>query len=69
MAVALALLFHDVLVALLMAVWIGTTMVAGGDPAAGFLRLIDTNIRHALVDSDHMSIIIFSLLLGGMVGS
>ncbi|MCJ7755433.1 MAG: hypothetical protein MUP13_12785 [Thermoanaerobaculales bacterium] len=67
-AVVLALAFHDVLIALLMAVWIGTTMVAGGDPAAGFLRLIDTNIRGALVDSDHMSIIVFSMLLGGMVG-
>ncbi len=67
-AVALALAFHDVLIALLMAVWIGTTMVAGGDPATGFLRLVDTNIRGALVDSDHMSIIVFSMLLGGMVG-
>jgi Na+/H+ antiporter NhaC len=67
-AVVLALAFHDVLIALLMAVWIGTTMVSGGDPAAGFLRLIDTNIRGALVDSDHMSIIVFSMLLGGMVG-
>lgn len=67
-AVALALLFHDVLIALLMGIWIGTTMVAGGDPAAGFLRLVDTNVRDALVDSDHMSIIIFSMLLGGMVG-
>jgi Na+/H+ antiporter NhaC len=67
-AVALALAFHDVLVALLMGIWIGTTMVSGGDPAAGVLRLIDTNVRDALVDSDHMSIIIFSMLLGGMVG-
>ena len=67
-AVVLALAFHDVLIALLMAVWIGTTMVAGGDLVAGFFRLIDTNVRDALVDSDHMSIIIFSMLLGGMVG-
>ncbi len=67
-AVVLALAFHDVLIALLMGGWIGTTMVAGGHPAAGFLRLIDTNVRDALVDSDHMSIIIFSMLLGGMVG-
>jgi len=67
-AVVLALAFHDVLIALLVGIWIGTTMVAGGDPAAGFLRLIDTNVRDALVDADHMSIIVFSMLLGGMVG-
>ncbi len=30
--------------------------------------MIDTNVRDALVDSDHMSIIVFSMLLGGMVG-
>jgi Na+/H+ antiporter NhaC len=67
-AVVLALTYRDVVVALVAAVWIGTTMVAGGNPFVGFLRLIDTNIREALVDSDHMSIIVFSMLLGGMVG-
>jgi len=65
-AIALVLAFHDVLIALLMAVWFGSTMLAAG-PFAGFLRVVDTNIRDALVDSDHMSIIIFSMLLGGMV--
>jgi Na+/H+ antiporter NhaC len=66
-AIALVLAFHDVLVALLVAVWVGTTMLADGHPGAGFLRLIDTNVRDALIDSDHMSIIVFSMLLGGMV--
>ena len=65
-AIALVLAFHDVLIALLMAVWAGSTMLATG-PFSGFLRVIDTNVRDALVDSDHMSIIIFSMLLGGMV--
>jgi Na+/H+ antiporter NhaC len=67
-AIALVLAFHDVLVALLVAVWVGTTMLSGGNPFVGFLRLIDTNVRDALIDSDHMSIIVFSMLLGGMVG-
>ena len=66
-AIALVLAFHDVLVALLMAVWVGATMFAVGGPLAGFLRLIDTYVRDALVDGDHMSIIVFSMLLGGMV--
>ncbi len=67
LAISLALAFHDVLVALVAAVWIGATMVAGGNPGVGFLRFIDTYVRGSLVDSDHMSIIVFSLLLGGMV--
>jgi len=67
-AIAFVLAFHDVLVALVMAVWIGATMIAGENLAAGFLRVVDTYVRDALVDSDHMSIIIFSMLLGGMVG-
>jgi len=66
-AIALVLAFHDVLIALLMAVWAGATMLAVGGPLAGFLRLIDTYVRDALVDGDHMSIIVFSMLLGGMV--
>ena len=66
-AIVLALAFHDVLIALVAGVWIGTTMVAGGEPASGLLRLVDTNVREALIDSDHMSIIVFSMLLGGMV--
>jgi Na+/H+ antiporter NhaC len=67
-AIALVLAFHDVLVALLMAVWVGSTMIAGGNPMAGFLRVVDTYVRDALIDTDHMSIIVFSMLLGGMVG-
>ena len=66
-AIALVLAFHDVLIALLMAVWVGATMFAVGGPLAGFLRLIDTYVRDALVDGDPMSIIVFSMLLGGMV--
>jgi len=67
-AIVLALVYRDVLLALFMGVWVGTTMVAGGNPGAGFLRLIDTNVRDALIEPDHVSIIIFSMLLGGMVG-
>jgi Na+/H+ antiporter NhaC len=66
-AIVLVLAFHDVLVALLMAVWVGSTMLAASGPFAGFLRVIDTYVRDALSDSDHMSIIVFSMLLGGMV--
>jgi Na+/H+ antiporter NhaC len=67
-AITLALVVRDVMASLIAGVWLGTTMLAGGNPAAGFLRLADTSIRNALTDSDHVSIIVFSMLLGGMVG-
>jgi len=67
-AITLALAFRDVVLSLFTGVWLGATLLADGNPAAGFLRVIDTYARDALTDSDKMSIIIFSILLGGMVG-
>lgn len=67
-AITLALLVREVIASLVVGVWLGTTMLAGGNPLAGFLRVADTSVRNALTDSDHVSIIVFSLLLGGMVG-
>lgn len=68
LAITLALAFKDVILSLFLGVWLGAAMLDGGSLAAGFLRVVDTHVRTALVDSDHISIILFSLLLGGMVG-
>ncbi|MEE4272593.1 MAG: Na+/H+ antiporter NhaC family protein [Thermoanaerobaculales bacterium] len=67
-AIALALLFRDVVLSLFTGVWLGATLVADGNAGAGFLRVIDTYARNALTDPDKISIILFSILLGGMVG-
>jgi Na+/H+ antiporter NhaC len=67
-AISLALVFRDVLLSLFVGVWLGATMVSDGHVGAGFLRVIDTYALSALTDTDKMSIIIFSMLLGGMVG-
>ncbi|MCD4750201.1 MAG: hypothetical protein K8R59_12595 [Thermoanaerobaculales bacterium] len=67
LAIFLALWARQVVVSLLLGIWLGTTMLAG-DPITGFLRVIDTNVREALADPDHVSILLFSMLLGGMVG-
>ena len=50
-----------------MRVWAGAWIIHG-DPLVGSLRTIDRYIVGAASDADHVSIIIFSLLLGGMVG-
>ena len=67
-AITLALAFRDVVLSLFVGVWLGATLVAGGNAGIGFLRVVDTYARGALTDPDKMSIIIFSMLLGGMVG-
>jgi len=67
-AITLALVFRDVVLSLFTGVWLGATLLAGGNAAAGFFRVIDTYARGALTDPDKVSIILFSILLGGMVG-
>jgi len=67
-AIALALIFREVITALLAGVWLGALAVAGFDPIAGTGRLIDTFIVPSLADGDHAAILVFTLLLGGMVG-
>lgn len=68
LAIALALLFREVVTALFAGVWLGAFVVAGWNPLAAFGRLMDTFVTPAVADSDHASIMVFSLLLGGMVG-
>jgi len=65
-AIILALTARQVVISLFLGTWLGATMLAG-NPASGFLRVIDTNVRQALSEPDHVSILVFSVLLGGMV--
>ena len=67
-AIVLALLFREVITALFAGVWLAALAVAGFNPITATWRLIDTFVVPALADSAHMSIAVFSLLLGGMVG-
>ncbi len=68
LAIALALLFRHVLVALVLGVWLGAFLLSDLAPLASFARLLDTYIVHAIADPGHASILVFSLLLGGMLG-
>ena len=69
-AIALALIFREVVTALFAGVWLGALAVAGFNPITGTWRLIDTFVVPALGDTagGHTQVVIFSLLLGGMVG-
>jgi Na+/H+ antiporter NhaC len=69
-AIALALVFKRVLPALFVGIWFGA-WTARGLEWGWFLGLLDTfqvYILEALADTGHASIILFSLMIGGMVG-
>ncbi|MDT8339915.1 MAG: Na+/H+ antiporter NhaC family protein [Longimicrobiales bacterium] len=68
LAILLALLFREVVTALVAGVWLGALAVAGFNPVAGLWRMMDQFVVPAVAHPDHASILVFSLLLGGMVG-
>jgi Na+/H+ antiporter NhaC len=67
LAIAFALLFRQVVPALLAGIWLGAAIFFGG-PFVGALRVLDHYMVGELADRDHVSIILFTLLLGGMIG-
>lgn len=70
-AIVVALLFRRVIPALFLGVWVGAVLVAGLTPAGvgqGLLDTVQVYVLDALADRDHASIILFTFLIGGMVG-
>lgn len=72
-AIALALLFKEVIISLFVGVWTGA-FIAGGmriESIYYFLmsifKVVEKYVLGALNDGGHLSIIVFSLLIGGMV--
>lgn len=71
-AIVIALLIKEVLVALLMGIFVGAATLGfytGGVSGifSGFLAVLDHYILHALSDPDHLSVVLFSLLIGSIV--
>ncbi len=67
-AIALALIFREVVISLFFGIWLGAWFIAGLNPVIGLWRTIDTFIAPSLADPGHASIIVFSALLFGLVG-
>lgn len=72
-AIALALIFREVIISLFIGIWAGA-FIAGGMRieslyymALSFFQVVSKYVVEALTDSGHMSVIVFSLLIGGMV--
>ena len=67
-AIALALLFKDVLLSLMLGIFGGALILHGWNPLSAFGRTVDNYIVNALVDADRIAIIVFTCFLGAMVG-
>lgn len=72
-AIGLALIFKEVLISLFAGIWVGA-FIAGGLRFEGFLGIVkalletvETYLIKALNDGGHLSVIVFSLMIGGMV--
>jgi Na+/H+ antiporter NhaC len=68
LAIALALWLRQVTLALVGGVWLGAWLIAGGEPFTPLLRVVDTYLLDAYADREHLQIVLFTLLLGGMLG-
>lgn len=72
-AIALALIFKEVIVSLFIGIWTGVFIVGGMRLGSiyyfldSFFAVVERYVVGALADSGHLSIIIFSLMIGGMV--
>ncbi len=66
-AIVMALLTREVLLSLVVAVLIGSTIITG-NPITGFTELLNNYLVGSLTDSWNVSILIFCLLIGGLIG-
>ena len=67
-AILLAICWRNVLPALFIGVWVGTTILEGYRPDLGLLRLLDSFLFEQLANPDHLTIILFTAFLGAMIG-
>ncbi|MEM7022560.1 MAG: Na+/H+ antiporter NhaC family protein [Pseudomonadota bacterium] len=71
LAIIMALVFRQVIPALFLGIWIGASLAYGVAFSSLWYGLMDTVAKYmlsALNDSGHLSVILFCLLIGGMVG-
>ncbi|MDP8207217.1 MAG: Na+/H+ antiporter NhaC family protein [Candidatus Electryonea clarkiae] len=67
-AIGLALTFKEVIISLLMGVFVGSLILNPTSPAKAFMDIPSVFVWDALADKGHAAIVLFSLMLGGMVG-
>jgi len=71
LAIAVALLLRNVVPALLVGLWLGATALQSFSASGAWKGLLDvfaTFIADAMADADRAAIILFTMMIGGMVG-
>ncbi len=68
LAIFLALIFRQVIVSLSLGIFSGALIFYNFNPLTALLRFADTLMLDVLIDKDHMFIIVFTLMIGGVVG-
>ncbi|NWN82244.1 MAG: Na+/H+ antiporter NhaC family protein [Halomonas sp.] len=68
LAIVLALVTRNVIPALFCGVWLGATMLAGGNPAAGLYDTFDTFIIPSVGDEWSVTVLIYCGLFGVLIG-
>jgi Na+/H+ antiporter NhaC len=68
LAIALALITREVVLSLFAGIWLAALFLAQYNPVTATMMSLDTFVLESLADSDHIAIVLFSLMLGGMVG-
>ncbi len=67
-AIGLALIFKDVILSLLLGVFSGALFIYHWQPATALARTVDTFVVPSITDPSQASILVFTTMLGGMVG-
>lgn len=70
-AIAVALIIRSVVPALLLGIWLGATALVSFTPkgaAVGLLDSFQVFVADAVADADNAAIILFTMMIGGMVG-
>ena len=71
LAILLALLLRNVIIALFVGVWLGAWGIAGLNMSGlvtGLLDAFQVYVLNAVADNDHVAIMLFTFMIGGMVG-
>lgn len=68
-AIVLALIFREVIISLFLGIWLGALLLNDWNPLSASLRSVDQFIVGTVADdADKIAIMVFSLMLGGLVG-
>jgi Na+/H+ antiporter NhaC len=67
-AIGLALILQEVIGSLLLGVFVGSLLLTPSEPGKAFIRIATDYLQNALSDPSHTAVVLFSLMLGGMVG-